>query len=183
MPVMGIRRSTFPFSGPVRVDKVIATTPCHRARSQDWCHKFAHRASGQVGTDLAASRPARTRPSASGGCQGPDFHNDERHEPIRRQGWDLVLVTNTSAMCNSSSRATLAVTNGRRRLFPKTWRVQRAKCTLTAAHRLQEGVKTPRGHAPFWEYLWRDKSGSRATKAPSGPSESGCTTSGFQWAC
>ena len=95
----------------MHLDTRAATTPGTSALAQDWHHKLAHRASGQVGADVMATKPTLTKPYANAACQVPDLDNEERHKPIRRQGWDAVLVANTSAKCNSQSRATRDVTN------------------------------------------------------------------------
>ena len=92
------------------MDNRAATTPGTSATAQDWNHGLAQSASGQVGTDATATKPTRTKPYDNGECQGPDLDNKGRHNHIRRQGWDAVLVPNASTKCNSQSRATLDVT-------------------------------------------------------------------------
>ena len=94
----------------MHVDARATTTPGTIATAQDWHHKLAHRASGQVGTDVTATKPTRTQPHDNAECQGPDLGNKGQREPIRRQRWEAVLVPNTSTKCNSQSRATLEVT-------------------------------------------------------------------------
>ena len=105
VPRIDTRRSRFPSSAPVHVDNRAATMPGTSAVAQDWHHKLAHRGSCQVGTDVTATKQTRTKLYANGECQGPDLDSEGRHKPIRGQGWDAVLMPNTSAKCNSQSRA------------------------------------------------------------------------------
>ena len=99
-----------PSFASVHVDNRAATTP-GTATGHDWHHDLAHRTSGQVGTDATATKPTHTKPYDNGECQGPDLDNEGRHKPIRRQGWDAVLVPNTITKRDLQSRATLDVTN------------------------------------------------------------------------